>query len=464
MSHFNKNTQQEKNLAGGAAYAESDKMQLVSILLTSFGDDKYYQSHKGVEKELEKLIGEVDPEFCAKAAIYARTVFGMRTITHIAASILAGKLQGEKARRFFREVVRRPDDITEILACHIDGRGQKVSNAMKRGLGDALGRFDEYQLAKYRAEGKRMKLVDAVNICHPKFTPTAGEAVGKLVRDELRSADTWEARLSAVGGDTEAKKKVWSELLTEHRLGYFALLRNLRNISSLSDEELTRMACSQLVNPEAIRKSLVLPFRFATAFKNINAEEGMVKKAISDAADIALGNMPRFEGRSLVALDVSGSMSCVATIAAMFAAAIIKTNDADLIIFSDNASYRYVNPADSLLTIMDQLRFADGGTNFVDIFRVAQKKYDRIFLLSDMQAWKASGWVKNPSAAFNEYRRKYSPECKVYSFDLAGYGTMQLPERDVYAVAGFSDKIFDVLKDFDTDPRALITRIEALEL
>ena len=40
---------------------------------------------------------------------------------------------------------------------------------------------------------------------------------------------------------------------------------------------------------------------------------------------------------------------------------------------------------------------------------------------------------------------------KFYSFDLAGYGTLQIPQKDVYCLAGFSDKIFDIMKYYESD-------------
>lgn len=37
-------------------------------------------------------------------------------------------------------------------------------------------------------------------------------------------------------------------------------------------------------------------------------------------------------------------------------------------------------------------------------------------------------------------------------------------EYNVYALAGFSDKIFDVMKMFDVDKKALVHEIEKIEL
>ena len=84
MTKFNTKTQPQRNIAGGIAYKESDEMQLVSLLLTSFCDDKYYQTANEVFKSLETLIQKCDSHFTAQAIIFARKVFGMRSISHIA--------------------------------------------------------------------------------------------------------------------------------------------------------------------------------------------------------------------------------------------------------------------------------------------------------------------------------------------------------------------------------------------
>lgn len=469
MSKFNETKKNDvRNLAGGKAYKESDEMQLASLLLTSFGDDKYYQKEKDIYIQLERLIAMCDKEFVAKAIIYARKQFGMRTITHIASSMLAKHIGGmEWSSRFFDKVINRVDDMTEIVACHFS-RKQKLTNAMKKGFSSALGRFDDYQLAKYKGENKTVKLVDLVNLVHPKETERNNGAIGRLINGELRSFDTWESELSAVGDDIEAKKTVWHRLLDENKLGYFALLRNLRNIIQLNDETLKNKALNALLNESAIKKSLVLPFRFSTAYDEMSKIDSDAMRAVSKACEIACSNVPKLEGKTLIALDVSGSMSScrVADIASLFTAVLLKSNDCDLITFADDALYRLVNPDDSVMTIKNAIRYACGGTNFESVFRVANKKYNRVILLSDMQAWVQESWyAKSPKAAYERYKREFNvPNCKFYSLDLAGYGTMQLPQQDVYCLAGFSDKIFDIMKLVESDKNALVNTIKAVEL
>lgn len=462
MTKFNKK-EKVKNLAGGMAYSQEKEMSLLALLLTSFVDDKFYESSKQNHERLLALLETCDKEFCAKAILYARREFGMRSITHVAASMLARRISGEKwAKNFYDQIVCRLDDMTEILALHLSNK-QKLSNAMKRGFSSAFERFDAYQIAKYRGEGNKVKLVDAVNLVHPKKSPKNGDAIELLVRGELKSFDTWENMLSAAGNDIEAKKKVWRALLSEKKLGYMALLRNVRNILSLGDAELYRMCLDALLDKDAIHKSLVLPFRFSTAYEQISRVDSKAMSSISKACEIACDNVPRLDGRTLIALDTSGSMSGKPSrIASLFAAVLLKTNDCDLMTFDDYAKYKNVNPNDSLLTIQSQLHFCGGGTNFSSVFERAVVKYDRIIILSDMQSWKG---YYSPKGAYLEYKQKFGIEsCKVYSIDLAGYGTLMLPEKDVYCLAGFSEKIFDLMALMEQGMDALHQKVSEISL
>lgn len=465
MAKFNERKDNDvRNLAGGKAYKESNEMQLASLLLTSFGDDKYYQKENETYKKLEELIAKCDKEFVAKAIIYARKEFGMRTITHIASSMLAKHIGGaEWGKNFYNNVINRVDDMTEIVACHLS-RGQKITNAMKKGFANAFERFDEYQLAKYKGEGKTVKLVDIVNLVHPTQSEKNNGAIEKLVNGELKSFDTWESELSAVGNDIESKKNVWNRLLDENKIGYFALLRNLRNIIKLNDEVLKEKALKALLNENAIKKSLVLPFRFSVAYDEMKNVDSDALRAVSRACEISCNNVPKFNGKTLIALDVSGSMETerVSDTASLFASVLLKSNDCDLIKFSDDANYSMVNTDDSVLTIKESINYSFGGTNFSSVFEKANKAYDRIILLSDMQSW---GDYYSPKQAYEKYKQKYNVQnCKFYSIDLAGCGTLQLPQPDVYCLAGFSEKIFDLIKHFECDKNALISAINNVSL
>ncbi len=457
MTLFNKTigSKVRTNLAGGDAYSQSPEQALAALLLTNFLGNQAYRTGSEALRSLQDLVSQVDPLFAAKAAVYARTEFGMRSVSHVVAGELAHKVKGEAwSKHFYERVVHRPDDITEIVAYYIAQHGKPLPNSLKQGLARSFDKFDAYQLAKYRGKTNQISLVDVVNLVHPRPGERNGEALRALVRDELRSDNTWESRISEAGQDMEQRREVWKELLETNKLGYFALLRNLRNI--ITDAPgLLELVCQQLTDERRIQKSLVLPFRFTTALKEIGPipQAREVVSALSKAIDISAQNCPSFNGKTLIAVDTSGSMSGrPSEIATLFAAMLYKRNNgAELLLFDTEAHPISPNSEDSIVSIARSMPFHGGGTDFNIIFDYARKPYDRIIILSDMQAWSDQGlygWNTgngNPKQALASYRGRTGADPKVYSFDLQGYGTLAFPERNVYSLAGFSDKALDLL-------------------
>jgi len=483
MSKFNTTMPKAKtlteNLAGGQAYSQSDELALVSLLLTSFVNDQFYRNAQTSLDELRKLSAKVkDKEFVAKAAIFARDRFGMRSITHALAGELTSQLSGaEWGKNFYDKVVVRVDDMTEIMSYYLAYKTSKDSpkfpNALKKGFAKAFDKFDGYQLAKYKGDNKEVKLVDLVNIVHPVPTVRNKSALESLVKGELKNTQTWESMLSQAGQMAESeedltklKADAWSELISTRKIGYFALLRNLRNIINQAPSAV-KSACELLVDEKMIKNSRVLPFRFSTAYEEISKlgsskEVRDVLVAINQALDISVCNVPKFDGETLVVMDVSGSMSGrPSEIASLFGAILAKVNNCDVMTFSTSAQYKQYNPMDSVLTIRSSFRYSGGGTNFKAIFEKANKKYDRVIILSDMQGW--MGYT-TPASEFAQYKKKYNASPYVYSWDLAGMGTLQFPEQNVFALAGFSDKVFDIMKMMELDKKALYNEIKAIKL
>jgi len=489
MSRFNQTaptTTKTTNLAGGVAYTQTPELELVSLLLTSFANDTFYEKAETKFDRLKKLIGECDKQFAAKAIVYARIKFGMRSITHVAASELAKHVTGQDwAKGFFSSVVYRVDDMSEILSYHFSKK-EKMSAAMKKGFAKAFDKFDQYSLAKYRSEGKQVKLVDIVNLVKPVATDRNAEALRLLVKNELKSVDTWESKLSSAGKvarsedeKVELKGKAWADMISSKQLKYMALVKNLRNIIEQAPNSVPA-AVQMLVDPAEIKKSLLLPFRFLTAYEEIEKlGAGQVVRAVliglSKALEISVSNVPVFEGNTLVVLDTSSSMrgyhgqmgnKSPHIIGSIFAAALVKANNCDMMTFDTDARYVKFNPLDTLHTIAHKMVFNGGGTNFLSIFQSMTQKYDRIIILSDMQGWmNTQHWYGvTPNAALNHYKERFKVNPFLYSFDLQNYGSMQFPESNVFCVAGFSDKVFDIMKLLETDKKALINEINKINL
>ncbi len=470
MARFNQNTVETiktTNLAGGQAYSVDKEWEFASLLLTSFLQDEYYRSGQSTMNRIQTLTKEIgDKHFLAQTATYARNEFGMRSVSHVVAGEIAGTVRGQKwVKDFIQSAIYRVDDMTEIMSYYLARFGRKgVAPQLKKGLARAFDKFDRYQLAKYRAEGKEVSLVDIVNMVHPRPTDTNHEALSDLVKGTLRSTDTWEAKLTKAGQEGGSKTQEWESLVRERKLGYLGLLRNLRNIATYAPHVLNE-ACNQLTDENAIKKSLVFPFQLWTAYQIIRneitgAEGRLVTKAIGDAMEISLSNVPKLSGRTLVAIDSSGSMSGrPSENATIFGAVIAKTSNADIMTFDGDARYEPYDLDEKTIAITDRImgHFRGGSTNFHSIFKRANQAYDRIFIISDMQ-----GWVGNysPVASFNQYKRAFMCNPKIYSFDMSGYGTTQFPQRGIYCLAGFSSKILDIIPALEQDREALVSAIK----
>jgi 60 kDa SS-A/Ro ribonucleoprotein len=440
------------NHQAGVAFTQAPELELASIMLTSTLEPDFYRAANQTVDRMIELVSAVDPELCAKVAIYSRSRFGMRSTSHVVAAELAARVKGQKwFTDFIDQVVIRPDDASEITAYWLAKYGKPFPNNLKKGISRALGKFDTYQIAKYRSSDSQVSLVDVVNLVHPKPTQKNADALKSLVAGTLRSERTWENELSAAGPNQKKRNAVWTELIESGDIGYFALLKNLRNIM-IDAPEMLEAACSLLIDKNRIAKSKVLPFRYITALKNIQSVPGMgdVVVAISDALELSIDNIKPFAGKTLIAVDTSGSMTGrPAEIATLFAALFLKKCKADILSFDEKVQMLSLNKRDSALTIARSIPILGGGTNFEIIFDSLSVKYDRIVILSDMQAMDGATYAAygggNTMRALNDYRSRTGAGPMVYSFDLAGYGSMKFPSRETVSIAGFSEKTLDIM-------------------
>lgn len=471
------------NAAGGEGYKSSPELELVSTLLTSFVQDSFYEKSGDTIARIGSAIKAVDPKFAAQAAIYARDTFNMRSVSHVAAGELAPVVSGQPwAKDFYEAIVVRPDDMTEIASYVSKGGKLKLTAAMKKGFGSAFNKFDGYQLSRYRAEDKQISLVDIVNLSRPKAeNEKTADALSALVNGTLRQNRTFEAKLSAAGQKAETveqkaqqKAQAWAE--TVPTMGYMALLKNLRNIMTDAPEALPA-ALARLTNAKAIEKSRVLPLRFVLAYREIEKLAGVpgqrdVMRAISQAIDLSTANVPKMGGRTLVALDSSSSMTWAggtkgfanmspAQTGALFAAILSKALDADLMLFDGSARYTSINTLDSTLTLTDRIarECRGGATNFGSVFETANQQYDRIIVLTDMQSWADI----DRRGSLRAYRSKFKANPHLYLFNLKDYGTLLFPENKVYNVAGFSEKVFDVMGLLESDRQALVNEVRKVK-
>ena len=294
------------NHEGAKAYAMTPEMELYTAVVTCALSDKFYESKDGRMERIASLIRQVEPEFVAKLAVYTRTQMNLRSIPMFLIVELAKIHNGDSlVKHTIEKTVLRADEIMELLMCYQlrnhDGKSikklGKLSRQVQEGLKSAFNRFDEYQFAKYDRSNLEVKLKDALFLVHPKASSPEQQAIfDKIVSDSLETPYTWETELSAIGQlpftseeeKKKAKRECWKNLLQSGRLGYMALLRNLRNLIEVDlDMDMLKIVYERLSSKDEVIKSHQLPFRFYSAYRELSGIERPEVQVILEALEKA---------------------------------------------------------------------------------------------------------------------------------------------------------------------------------
>jgi hypothetical protein len=503
------------NWMGGVSFDVSDPVHRLRIAASScfFGEPMYYHAEKSESwprasppiwrrngaihpREMDRLretLGAIDPrewrslspsdlmvkaidealdsdpESTLKQAVRLRNEENIRTTPQV---ILVRAAHHPKVKgtglvsKYALEIIRRADEPAVGLAYQVSayGKDSPIPNSLKKAWSSALERFNEYQLAKYRMQDRVVKTVDVVNLCHPK-----SEAVGKLVKGQLKNSETWESILSKEGSSPES----WTKALDV--MGHMAMLRNVRNL------------IEKKVDPGLFLKKLVdgaptgkqLPFRYVSAYNAIkDRAPGSVQDAIEECLKVSLGNLPSFPGRVMSLCDNSGSaqsattssmgtmrVSTIANLTGVLTG--MRADDGHMGVFGNRLETFAVRKNAS---VFDQLGRAEalaqniGGDTengiwlFFDNAIKTKEHWDHIFVYSDTQAGHGGLYGTNPAAyrdylwrdryidvaqLVRAYRTKVNPRVNVFLVQVAGYQDTIVPEfyDRTYILGGWGDGI-----------------------
>ena len=472
MSKFNRTSSRLcKNNEGHVAYSMNLKDRLlVEVLASFFAEVKYYgdNSHHIIDDIREVL--NIDPKFIANLAIYARKVMNQRSISHVLASELAHSSLGKKyVREVINEIIVRVDDMSEILSYYINEFGKPIPNSLRKGIADKFVTFDEYSLAKYNGD-KEVKLRDIVCLVHPK--PRDEEQCDmfkRVLEGKLKTSATWQTKLSADGNTKEA----WEELIENNRLGYMALLRNLRNIIKSNPSNINKVY-EVLADKNRVLKSKQLPFRFYAAYNTLQREglgTSKVYNALETAIKHSTSNIERLEGKTFIAADVSGSMTCPisqrsditsADIAVlMMSIANYICEEAITSTFDTRFRLCPMSNIGGIMLNASNISITGGGTNITLPIRylINNNIYvDRIILLSDNEI--NCGYKRTCQSYVEEYKNKINPNVWVHAIDMQGYGTQQFCGEGVNIISGWSEKVLEFIVTVENGVKDLSMEIE----
>jgi len=287
---------------GGQARRITVEQQLErSVMSCMLFENENYENGQEISDRILDLAAACKTKFVADLAVKCRTKFNIRHAPLLLLTSLI-KRGGKEVGDAIYNTIGRADEMAELIAMYWKYNPDKgLTKQMKLGISRAFGEFNQYQLAKYDRKDAQVKLRDVLFLTHPnpnkeKWNVKEREELYKLIaNNQLPPPNTWESRLTA----GENKKDVFTDLLSTKKLGYMALLRNLRGMNEAGvDHSLIK---DSILNGE---RQNVLPYRFIAAARHAP----MFERELDAAMVKSMAFLDQLEGNNVVLVDVSGSM------------------------------------------------------------------------------------------------------------------------------------------------------------
>lgn len=243
-------------------------------------------------------------------------------------------------------------------------------------------------------------------------------------------------------------------------MGYMAQLRNLRNLDKAGvPDSAIGPALTRLADPEQVKRSRQLPFRFWSAYAELQ-KLGSLRwlHALEQGLNHSLRNIPILDGQTLVLADVSDSMTWghlsehsgmdYATAAAIFALALKIRNPGGVDVWGfANRQFvvKGVDTGTSLLRAVETFkRFqgsVGGGTETGRAVReTIQQHHRRVIVLTDSQTF---------GALYDHEVDKAAPrDVPIFAFNVCGYRASAMPVQpgnNRFELGGLTDATFSLI-------------------
>lgn len=282
-----------------AAAKQTPYMQLRLCVLTNLLWEKNaYIDGESVSNKIGELIPLCNVQDVANLVIEARKIQKLRhTPLYIVSEMLKHDNMRPLVKDILPEICTRADMITDMLAIYWKDGKRPLPNALKIGLAKSFYNFNEYQFAKYDRNAP-IKLRDVMFLCHPKpRNAKEKELFAKIAGRTLAIPETWETMLSR-GKD---KKETWEYLIKNNKIGGLAMLRNVRNMMNANvDTPIIKQGIKNM------NSSMILPLDFMKANR---LTDDIFERELEDKMLYSYKDISKLPGKSLLVIDVSGSMT-----------------------------------------------------------------------------------------------------------------------------------------------------------
>jgi 60 kDa SS-A/Ro ribonucleoprotein len=486
------------NNAGGKAYAFDPKHCLAQIAVTNCFNGTFYATAETNLKLAKDAALQLknDPEFIAKVAVYARDKAYMKDMPAFL-TVLLSDIDKPLFRKVFRRVVDNGKMLRNVVQMARSGAvtGRKI-NVSAGTWRHAIQEWfnDQSAWGIFKASiGNNPTLYDILRMAHPKpntpekaalFSYIAGrEFDSTMLPEQVRQLEEFKKNPIGEVPDVDFRfldslglgQQQWTNIamnaswhMTRMNLATFARHGVFENANAVA------AVAERISDRELIQKVRVFPYQLFAAWRQIHDQTNVpeqVKRALNNAMEIAIGNVPLFPGKGLVCVDASGSMAGSITgfsrsrhsskiscsdVAGLVASAIARKNStAEIWTFSDGALRVHLNSSDSVFQNTQKLNNAGGGTNIsapMREFNYQSMKADWVLYVSDNESWLDSVHYGYRGTALAEewaVFKERNPKAKLVCCDLTPRNNSQIDRQpDVLQVGGFSDQVFEVISSF----------------
>lgn len=488
------------NLAGGKAYAFSDKHALAQMAVTGTFNGTFYASAGAQLDKMKQLLEGADPLFVARLAVYARQKGLMKDTP----AFLLAWLHKNSGPTLFEWAFRRVIDngkmlrnFVQIVRAGTFGR-KSLGSTAKRCVQNWL-RAQEPRFLLNASVGNDPSLKDVIKLAHPKPVSEEQDALfSYLIDKDLDKA--WAAILPDVVREYEAWKKGTGSgeipkldfrlldglpLTAEHWTGIATTgswLQTLMNLNTFKrhgvfeNHEAVNTVAQRLANEKAVLNSGVFPYKILNAYQATKGQvPEKITKALHKAMEASTQNVPSLGNISIVVgVDVSGSMKSPVTgtrgsatssfrcvdLAALIASVVARKHDDVVVMPVDTSIHRHsLDFSDSILGNAAKLaKYGGGGTQLGLVTEECLKRKfypDLIIMVSDNESWingRTTGYYRGSGTELAEgFQRikNMNRKAKMVCIDITPNATTQAQESDsILNIGGFSDNVWTVIEGF----------------
>lgn len=512
-------TSTTKNHEGAKVHDLSALETLFSKVLGSFFGESTFYDKRNAEKDFVELVETInkvpyrDREYVLKIALLGREHNMVQyPLAVLTACFNDERFKGEdfldsngknKLQYYSDRIIRRGRDIVDVMSTQISAygfdrvpktKGKKVVGynrdlplpmQLRKALKHKLETFNDYQLSKALSESREVTLADCIKLLRPneKVAKVPAGFFGKVIEGKVQmGADTKQVQSelakSKNNNSTSTIKDVKQSIDTSTVMAIVKNLVALHRAGVFDDRNAVKSIVDKLTDKKQIRSSRLLPFRFYSAWKEVNklpSSYGVraVSDALVTALDLSIDNLQKIEGYNAILIDRSGSMgypiSSMSTVTAEEVALILgaicfKQGVGEVYVFANQCQkIEGLSSRSTIIDLVEQIRrpHVGGGTKIDVALKTIsadarKSKFDNLILLSDNDCYYSTGstfklgssyWGDKSFDDMVNSMIKQGLIKKFYLNNLLGnsFSVINTDDYRKNLITGFSERIVDVI-------------------